>query len=84
MKIVPVLLCAALMAGCGSNDPAAAEKLKKEGREETRGIRNVQNIGVPGRVIANHVDEALDANEKHAKELQDAADPNVAPPPPAQ
>lgn len=82
MKIVPVLLLTALIAGCGSSDPQAAEKLKHQGREETRGIRNSQNIGYSGKAIADHVDEALDANEKRNKELQQAVDPNAPPPAP--
>ena len=96
MKIIPALLLAALACGCGSRDPQAAEKLKHEGRDETKLIRNTQNIGYSGRDIANHVDAALDANDKHNKDLQQQmADPNGAgaaapgappppPPPPGQ
>lgn len=69
---VAVLLAAAL-AACGSPPPDSAEKAP-EGRAETQGIRNTENIGVSGEAIADKVDAALDANEQRQQELDKAAE----------
>lgn len=75
-------LCAAtlllILAGCGPSPEQKAEAKKtQEGREDTRNIRNTEAIGLPGAAIGGKLDHALDANDKHNKDMQDA-DPNAA------
>ena len=83
MRIGIACVAAALLLGaCGpsaSDAPPPAEKDKK-GRQETQAIRNTQAIGVSGEAMANKVDKALEANDQHNQQLQDA-DPAATDPP---
>lgn len=58
-----------LVACSGKDDREAAASAAGEGREETRLIRNTENIGVSGNAIGAKVDGALDANAERADQL---------------
>lgn len=60
-----------LLAGCGSGEQTEGkrESLAGEGRAETSGIRNVENIGMPGNAVGAKVDHALDLNDQRKDEL---------------
>lgn len=59
-----------LLAGCGQRDDSGKiESRAGQGREETRGIRNTENIGYAGNAIADKLDGALDANDARKGEL---------------
>lgn len=64
-----ILSAALMLSACGTGTPDTAQA-PAEGREETRGIRNTDAIGMPGGVIADRVDSALDAQEQHQKKLE--------------
>lgn len=69
--ISAALLAALLLSACGAprDQSGQVESRAGEGREETRGIRNTENIGYAGNAIADKVDSALDANEARTEEL---------------
>ena len=69
-KMMGVSALALLLSACGSSAPPAEPK-KMEGREETKNIRNLDNIGVSGSAIANKVDGALNASEDSARKLRE-------------
>lgn len=64
-------LMVGLLAGCSAAEPETPAPAP-EGREETRGIRNTENIGVSGDAVADRVDQALDANDRHREQLEQA------------
>ncbi len=49
-KTCSVLLLAFGLAACGGQEPPAEPK-KAEGREETKNIRNLDNLGVSSRAL---------------------------------
>ena len=74
MSIPRILICAAalaLVAACSPkvDEDGNRESLAGEGREETRGIRNTENIGYAGNAIGAKVDAALDANDQRTDTL---------------
>ncbi len=77
-KTCSVLLLAFGLAACGGKEPPAEPK-KAEGREETKNIRNLDNIGVSGSAIANKVDGALNANDESARKLREQVKTDVDP-----
>lgn len=72
IKLVPVLAaCIAMLSlvGCGSDREAESGSAAAEGRDETRLIRNTENIGYLGNAIGGKVDDALDANDSRTGQL---------------
>ena len=74
MNPIRILLCASalsLIAACSpkTDEDGKRESLAGEGREETRNIRNTENIGYSGNAIGAKVDEALDVNDARKAEL---------------
>lgn len=67
------ILLALLMSSCGAPPPedenGKRKSLAGEGREETKGIRNTENIGYSGNAIGAKVDQALDLNDNRKEEL---------------
>ena len=69
------LFAALAVTACGNDaDPDKPGRQVKsragEGREETKGIRNTENIGYSGNAIGAKIDEAIVTNENHPAELQ--------------
>lgn len=69
-----ILICASaltLVAACSPkvDEDGKRQSLAGEGREETQGIRNTENIGYAGNAIGAKVDAALDANDKATENL---------------
>ena len=67
-------LCAALaVTGCNDADPDKPGRQVKsragEGREETKLIRNTENIGYAGNAIGAKVDKAIEINESRPADL---------------
>lgn len=63
------------VAGCGDDaDPDEPGRQVKsragEGREETRGIRNTENIGYSGNAIGAKLDQAIETNENRPADLE--------------
>jgi len=71
-----IALLASLLAACGvpEDESGKRQSLAGEGREETRSIRNTENIGYSGNAIADKVDGALDANDQRVDELNKQLD----------
>lgn len=67
--VMTACVAALLLAGCGSDREAESESAAGEGRDETRLIRNTENIGYSGNAIGGKVDDALDANEARTDQL---------------
>jgi hypothetical protein len=67
---------AATVAGCGGDDADPDEPGRQvesragEGREETRGIRNAENIGYSGNAIGAKLDQALDTQDNRPADLE--------------
>lgn len=80
IRISRSLLCLALagglLAGCGGkSEPEAGPASRAgEGRAETQGIRNTENVGYAGNAIADKVDGALNANDNRVQELDKQLD----------
>lgn len=70
-KLAWLCLATGLLAGCGPAQDESGERQSRagEGREETRNIRNTENIGYAGNAIGAKVDEALDVNDNRKSEL---------------
>jgi hypothetical protein len=70
----PCLLCLPLimLSACGVPERSGAAAQEKEGRAETRNIRNTESIGYSGDAISNKIDSVLDANEDRLKSLDKA------------
>ena len=70
-----LLLALPLLAMLAACDTSSSDTPKPQigGREETKGIRNTREIGVSGDAIADHVDKALDGNDRHNAEMQQRA-----------
>jgi hypothetical protein len=75
-----VAVISAGLAGCGGDDANPDEPGRQvksragEGRAETRGIRNTENIGYAGNAIANKVDQAIEINENRPADLEKQLD----------
>lgn len=76
MSPIRILLGAAAfsvlgLSACSSEEDADGNRksLAGEGREETQGIRNTENIGYSGNAIGAKVDAALDANDQRTGDL---------------
>ena len=72
-------LCAALaVSACNDADPDTPGRQVKsragEGREETKLIRNTENIGYAGNAIGKKVDQAIEINEDRPEELDKRLD----------
>jgi hypothetical protein len=69
----PLLLLGAaiVLAACGSSSQEEETRASaaEEGRDETRLIRNTENIGVAGNAVGRKLDGALDANEQRSDQL---------------
>ena len=69
------LFVASALSACGGDDanpdkPGRQVKSRAgEGREETKSIRNTENIGYAGNAIGAKVDQALEINENRPAEL---------------
>ncbi len=72
-KFIPALVCMAMLSACGSSQQSADTEKKKQGREETQGIRNTDAIGMSGSAISNNVDKALNANDQHNQKIDEGA-----------
>lgn len=68
---IPALALLALAACHPKENPQRVDDAK-QGREETRGIRNTEAVGYAGDAIADKVDAALDANEQAKQKLDEA------------
>ena len=73
--IAATLATAAVLGGCKQpeEERPRVDEAPNEGREETRTIRNTENIGYAGDAIADKVEGAMDAGEA-ARQRLDAAD----------
>ena len=72
-----LVLAGAMLAGCGgSPEPEATPPNSRaaEGRGETGGIRNTENIGYAGNAVADKVDGALDTHDQRKQELDKQLD----------
>lgn len=74
MNPIRILLCASallLVTACSpkTDEDGKRQSLAGEGREETKGIRNTENIGYSGNAIGAKVDAALDANDQRTDTL---------------
>lgn len=74
MNASRILICASalsLVAACSPkvDQDGKRQSLAGEGREETKGIRNTENIGYAGNAIGAKVDAALDANDQRTETL---------------
>lgn len=63
------------VAGCGDDanpdEPGRQVKSRAgEGRDETRGIRNTENIGYSGNAIGAKLDQAIETNENRPADLE--------------
>lgn len=72
--LLGVLLALGITA-CGDDaDPDEPGRQVKsragEGREETRGIRNTENIGYSGNAIGAKLDQAIEINENRPADLE--------------
>jgi len=72
MKRLSEILLALTLAACSAPPDEPKAEQERVGREETQTIRNTKEIGMSGDAIANRVDGALDASEKHAEEMKKA------------
>lgn len=65
------LYAALLLAACNPqpDDSGQRESRAGQGREETQGIRNTENIGYSGNAVADRLDAALDANDRRTEDL---------------
>lgn len=65
------LLCLTLISACvpRTDESGQRESRAGEGRAETQGIRNTENIGYAGNAIADRLDGALDANDQRTQVL---------------
>lgn len=70
-RLSEMLLVLALTACSAPSDEPKVDQ-ERVGREETQTIRNTKEIGMSGDAMANRVDGALDASEKHAEEMKKA------------
>lgn len=69
-SISSMCLALCLLAGCGSGSKEAnPDRAADEGRDETRLIRNTENIGYSGNAVGAKVDAALDANQARTEQL---------------
>jgi hypothetical protein len=77
-KLICIALLGTGLAACGASKDASADKAPPtragEGRPETAGIRNTENIGYAGNAIGKKVDSVLDANDKAVQELDKKID----------
>lgn len=68
-----MLIISLMLGACDNGTPAPVVATPpKEGREETKGIRNTDAIGLPGGPIADRVDKTLDAQEQHQQQMEQA------------
>lgn len=72
MKRLSGMLLVLALTACGAPTDEPKVETERVGREETQTIRNTKEIGMSGDAIANRVDGALDASEKHAEEMKKA------------
>ena len=69
------LFVATAVVACGGDDADPDEPGRQvksragEGREETRGIRNTENIGYSGNAIGAKLDQAIEINESRPDDL---------------
>lgn len=72
------LVAALALTACNDADPDKPGRQVKsragEGREETKLIRNTENIGYAGNAIAKKVDKAIEINEDRPEELDKRLD----------
>lgn len=75
MSPTRTLLCLVVLSGalaaCGGarDETGKPESRAGEGREETKGIRNTENVGYAGNAIGAKVDAALEANDDRNQDL---------------
>jgi len=75
MKLRALVVLALTLGACGGDDDTKAKAPPPpEGRPETRAIRNTQVVGVPGKDIANKLDDALNKAEQHDKDTEKKAE----------
>ena len=73
-------LCLALLGGllaaCGGarDEAGKPESRAGDGRAETQGIRNTENVGYAGNAVGAKVDAALDANDDRQRNLDQQLD----------
>lgn len=61
------------LAACGPRDEDQPKK-PDQGRAETRGISAVDAVGYSGTPVRRKLDKALDANDQHKDQLDQAID----------
>ncbi|WP_420465404.1 hypothetical protein [Panacagrimonas sp.] len=74
MKLARLFVCMVLPASLLACNPAKDESGDRatragDGRAETQGLRNTENIGYSGNAIGDRVDAALDANDRRTEDL---------------
>ncbi len=74
---IAMLATALILAGCVNPNPPvqnAQDAEKYQGREETKALQNVDNIGYDGTGIQKKLDSALNQNDHRATELNNQID----------
>lgn len=72
LTFLPALALLALLSACSpppEDENGKRKSLAGEGREETKGIRNTENIGYSGNAIGAKVDQALEINDNRTADL---------------
>lgn len=67
--LAPLLLIGVVACIPQSDESGQRESRAEEGRIETQGIRNTENIGYSGNAIGDKLDAALDANDARTDNL---------------
>ncbi len=73
MKKYMLMLCASitLLAGCSVSDQKQSTE-KYEGRTETKPVEGASAVGYDGTAMRKSVDNALNKNDNHNRELDKA------------
>ena len=73
MKNWLVMLCIiALLAGCNSSSQTPSSGDEYKGREETKKLEGASAVGYDGKAIRKSVDNTLNNNDDHNKDMDKA------------
>jgi PBP1b-binding outer membrane lipoprotein LpoB len=78
MKSLIILFCVAvLLAGCSSSSqPQPQSGETDKGREETKKLEGASAVGYDGKAIRKSVDNSLNKNDDHNRDLDKANKPD--------